>query len=201
MNAEIDNFRTALSRYVTGETVRVLASFTDVVSVDTRRGVPIVVLNNGAVGRYESGSGTDTLVFSYTVSESDRSVEALKVLAVAENDAVLTSGSGEPVDVSVRRSGLQANDAVVSGVLDLPVSVESFSSTLQTDQLPPKLLSISADSGVYREGDKLELEVSFNEVVRVDVSQDAGLPTLSLSAGGEVLPVVASYAGGSGTKT
>jgi hypothetical protein len=126
MNAAIDNFRTALSRYVTGETVRVLASFTDVVSVDTRRGVPIVVLNNGAVGRYESGSGTDTLVFSYTVGESDRSVEALKVLAVAENDAVLTSGSGDPVDVSVRRSGLQANDAVVSGVLDLPVSVESF---------------------------------------------------------------------------
>ena len=78
MTAAIDNFRTAFSRYVTGETVSVLASFTDVVSVDTRRGVPIVVLNNGAVGRYESGSGTNTLVFSYTVSESDRSVAALK---------------------------------------------------------------------------------------------------------------------------
>ena len=67
MNVSIDNFRAELSRYVTGETVRVLASFTDVVSVDTRRGVPVVVFDNGAVGRYESGSGTDKLVFSYFV--------------------------------------------------------------------------------------------------------------------------------------
>src|SRR6056300_1254243 len=201
MVAVIDAFRAELNRYLTGETVRVQASFSDVVSVDTRRGVPIVVFDNGAVGRYESGSGTDTLVFSYTVGESDRSVESLKVLALAENDAVLTSASGEAVDVTIRRSGVQTNNEVLSLQTEMPVSVSSFSSALQTDQLPPKLLSVSADSGVYRQGDTLEFQLSFNEVVRVDVSQNAGLPTLSLSAGGEMLPVVASYAGGSGTKT
>src|SRR5210317_433167 len=201
MIAVIDAFRAELNRYLTGETVRVQASFSDVVSVDTRRGVPIVVFDNGAVGRYESGSGTDTLVFSYTVGESDRSVESLKVLALAENDAVLTSASGEAVDVTIRRSGVQTNNEVLSLQTEMPVSVSSFSSALQTDQLPPKLLSVSADSGVYRQGDTLEFQLSFNEVVRVDVSQNAGLPTLSLSAGGEMLPVVASYAGGSGTKT
>jgi hypothetical protein len=53
---------------------------------------------------------------------------------------------------------------------------------------------------VYQSGDAVEFTVSFNEVVRVDVSEGSGLPTLSLSSGGELLPVVASYAGGSGTK-
>src|SRR6056300_1619294 len=67
MIAVIDAFRAELNRYLTGETVRVQASFSDVVSVDTRRGVPIVVFDNGAVGRYESGSGTDKSVFSYFV--------------------------------------------------------------------------------------------------------------------------------------
>jgi len=39
MIAVIDAFRAELNRYLTGETVRVQASFSDVVSVDTRSGV------------------------------------------------------------------------------------------------------------------------------------------------------------------
>ena len=199
MSVFLDRFVSFAPTYRTGEVVRVRAQFSELVSVDTRAGVPIVVFNNGALGRYVAGSGTDSLIFEYVVGASDRPVDSLKVLAVAENGAVLSSATGE-VDVTVRRSGAQANDTVLSETAT-PVSLSIDTLNADLDLIPPKLLSVTSKSGVYRPGDVAEFTVAFNEVVRIDLAQGAGLPTLGLLSGGELLPVVASYAGGSGTKS
>lgn len=56
-------------------------------------------------------------------------------------------------------------------------------------------------SGTYQPGDTITITTTFNEVVVVDASASAGLPTLSLTSNGELLPIVATYQGGSGTKS
>jgi len=206
------------TRLEVGDTVRLQVAFSEAVRVDTfnNERIPILALSTGGVARYIAGSGGDTLIFEYTVTEEENSTrlgEPLKAVAFSENDAKILSAidlaNSEPLprraDVTIRRT---ATDDLPNNEIILPpanaavpyVTVQIGDGEI-TDLVPPKLISTSAASGVYRQGDVLEISVGFNEAVVVDASLSAGLPTLSLSAGGEVLPVVASYAGGSGTKT
>jgi hypothetical protein len=61
-----------------GEKVTFNVKFSEAVQV---KGEPPLLLNNGGVAHYVSGSGTDTLVFSYTVRDDDQSTSDLATAA------------------------------------------------------------------------------------------------------------------------
>jgi hypothetical protein len=61
-----------------GEKVSFTVSFSEAVKVN---GQPHLLLNNEGVAHYVSGSGTDTLVFSYTVGDDDQSSADLATAA------------------------------------------------------------------------------------------------------------------------
>jgi hypothetical protein len=215
---QLQSFVANKKRLEVGDTVRIAVNFSESVSVDTfnNERIPILALSTGGVARYILGSGSDTLLFEYTVTEEENSTridQTLKAVAFSENDAKILSttdlSDSDPsprrADVTIRRfavGGLSSNDSILppdNADVDI-VSVQIGESEI-ADLVPPKLISTSAASGVYRKGDVLEISVGFNETVVVDASLNSGLPTLSLNAGGGLLPVVASYAGGSGSKT
>jgi Ca2+-binding RTX toxin-like protein len=62
-------------------------------------GVPTLSLNNGEVARYVSGSGTDTLTFSYTVAPK-QDVSHLAVTGISLNGATVRDGLGAAADFS-----------------------------------------------------------------------------------------------------
>ncbi len=64
--------------YKVGETIGVQVTFSESVTVDTSGGTPQLTLETGATDRvinYVSGSGTNTLTFTYTVQAGDTSAD------------------------------------------------------------------------------------------------------------------------------
>ncbi|WP_217363722.1 hypothetical protein, partial [Marinobacterium sp. xm-g-59] len=84
-----------------GEVLSFSVRMTGVVNVDTSEGVSTLVLSNGGFARYTGGSDTNTLTFSYIVGASDRNTDDLRVLGLAENDAVFNGSLGQDVDVRI----------------------------------------------------------------------------------------------------
>ena len=82
-----------LGDYRNGETVEIAVLFGDVVLVDTSRGTPKLALTIGASTRqatYVRGSGTNRLLFEYTVQTSDEDTDGL---SVAANSLTLQGGT------------------------------------------------------------------------------------------------------------
>ena len=82
--------------YMTGESVPITVTFTEAVAVDTTGGTPQLTLTTGnsggeGVGTYTSGSGTDTLIFTYTVLAGDNIGEYHGEGANDEFDAALAA--------------------------------------------------------------------------------------------------------------
>lgn len=114
---QLDAFSAGKSRLEVGDVAYLSVKFSEQVSVNTynNQRIPILSLNTGGVARYVSGSGSDTLVFSYTVKATDNSTrigESLSAIAFAENDAQILStidlqqsvATPRAADVSLRTS-------------------------------------------------------------------------------------------------
>ena len=88
----------------------------EAVTVDTDGGVPTLSLGNGAVATYQSGSGSSTLVFSYTVSGGQDTAD-LTVGAVNLNGAVIADLSGNAADLGgavVNPAGILKIEAIAA---------------------------------------------------------------------------------------
>jgi len=200
---KIIGFDAAYATYVLGNEVLIDANFSESVVVDTRAGVPMLVLSNGGVAFYDtrasSGNGVSGGVsasqqkhrFVYTVAQGDRASADLGVVAFAENDALLKGAA----------SGVAADVTITAGVNDLAMNsasqgvvVNPGSTVVQTDVTAPRIVKMVATSDRYEVGETVRIGVTFDEAVAVNAS--AGLPTLVLSNGG-----TAGYVGGNSTKT
>ncbi|WP_428486956.1 hypothetical protein [Rhodopila sp.] len=156
-----------------GQVVLLTATFSDPVTVDTTGGTPTLTLNDGGTARYQSGSGTDALVFSYIVGPSDNTPQ----LGVTGNDlagGTITSGAGNP--------------AYLAGLVGVPAGAPRIDTT------PPTVTAVTASpaAGVLGVGAVVALTVDFSKAVNVDAT--GGMPTLTLNDGG-----TATYASGSST--
>ena len=81
-----------------GQTVTFTVKLSDVVTVSG--GTPTLTLNDGGVATYKSGSGSNTLTFSYTVA-SGQSTSALAASAVNLNGASIANGAGTTASLSL----------------------------------------------------------------------------------------------------
>jgi YVTN family beta-propeller protein len=176
--------------YKTGEMIDVTVTFNSAVTVVTTGGTPALTLETGTTDRaapYQSGSGTNTLTFRYTVQAGDNSTDLdyASTAALALNGGTIRDGSG--------------NDALLT--LPVPGTTGSlgYNKNIVIDTLAPRVTYVTSvkANGTYTTGTVIDVTVTFNEAVTVVTT--GGTPRLTLETG--TTDRIASYLSGSGTNT
>jgi len=175
---------TANTTYKVGDAVSVQVNFSEAVTVT---GTPQLTLETGTTDRtinYASGSGTNSLTFTYTVQAGDTTsdLDYNATTALALNSGTIKDAAGNNATLTLASPGaansLGANKAIViDGVVPTVSGVTS-----------------SAANATYKVGDAVSVQVNFSEAVTV-----TGTPQLTLETGTTDRTI--NYASGSGTSS
>ncbi|MES2130282.1 MAG: hypothetical protein V4463_23680, partial [Pseudomonadota bacterium] len=172
--------------YKAGDTVSIQVSFSETVNVAT--GTPTLLLDTGSTDHnasYASGSGTNTLTFSYVVQAGDTAgdLDYQSTAALALGGATLRDAAGNDATLALATPG--AAGSLANG------------KAIVIDTTAPTVTSVGASTAnaTYKAGDTVSIDVGFSEAVTVA----GGTPTLLLETGGS--DHSATYASGSGTNT
>ena len=166
--------------YGVGSVITITVGWSEPVVVT---GTPQLALNSGGTASYASGSGTSTLIFTYTVAAGQNS----STLDYTSTTALSLNGG------TIFDSVTNPNSANLT--LPAPGSAGSIAGT-KSIVIDTNLTSITAvgsttASGAYGVGSVISITVGWNNSVLV-----TGTPLLALNSGG-----TASYSSGSGTST
>ena len=160
--------------YAIGDVIRATVTFIGPVTVDESGGTPFLVLEVGsgtAEARYESGSGTGSLVFAYTVVENDE-----------DSDGVAIAANGIKPDGGVIRDASDAKAALTHGATPADAGHK-------VDGVRPVLLSAMRPTG----GDTFTL--TFSEPISFVFLGSFGLATATgAPLGSPVDPVISGAA-------
>ncbi len=174
--------------YKVGDTITITTTFNQAVTVDTTGGTPTLLLETGLTDRiatYVSGSGSNTLTFSYTVQPGDLSADLdyQSTAALSLNGATIQNITADNAVLTLPTPGtagsLAANEAIV---------IDGVAATVSSVSVPA--------NGVYVAGDNLDFTVNLSENVTVDTSGGTPRIAITLDTGGTAY---ASYLSGSGT--
>ncbi|TRO11743.1 DUF4347 domain-containing protein [Ectopseudomonas mendocina] len=174
--------------YKVGDTITITTTFNQAVTVDTTGGTPTLLLETGLTDRiatYVSGSGSNTLTFSYTVQPGDLSADLdyQSTAALSLNGATIQNITADNAVLTLPTPGtagsLAANEAIV---------IDGVAATVSSVLVPA--------NGVYVAGDNLDFTVNLSENVTVDTSGGTPRIAITLDTGGTAY---ASYLSGSGT--
>ncbi len=155
--------------YKATQTIPIRLSFNKAVAVT---GSPRIALNVGS-GRYavyNSGTGTNILIFHYTVLNGDQTADLDYTVASLSD---LNGGTIK-----------DQNDSSVDAVLNLPTAGQPGSlganKDIKVDTAAPTVVSVGSTNsdGYYRAGDQILVQVSFSEAVLV-----SGSPRIQLNVG------------------
>ncbi|MSP18651.1 MAG: hypothetical protein EXR74_03670, partial [Bdellovibrionales bacterium] len=172
--------------FTSAEIVSVQVVFSEAVTVSTVSGTPTLTLETGstdATASYASGSGTDTLSFTYTISHGEYSsdLDYVATSSLALNGGTIkdaaTNNSTNTLPAPGAANSLSANKALV----------------IYTGARITNVTSSHAN-GVYSDGQTISIQVIFENSVDV-----TGIPTLTLETG--TVDSVVNYSSGTGTNT
>ena len=82
-----------------GHVVTLTVSFSETVTVDTSLGTPTLVLNDGGTATYQTGTGSNALVFSYTIGSGENTAD-LTVNSLSLNGGTIQDASANNADLS-----------------------------------------------------------------------------------------------------
>ena len=175
---------TANGSFAVGGSVAVQVVFSEAVTVV---GTPRISLETGpsdALVNYSSGSGSTTLVFSYTVGAGQNSTDLdyVSTSALALNGGTILDAAGNTANLTLASPGaansLGANKAIV------------------IDTAAPTVTNVTSGlaNSTYSAGTTIPVQVVFSEAVTV-----TGTPQLTLETG--ATDAVVNYTSGSGTTT
>ncbi|MHC5054322.1 MAG: Ig-like domain-containing protein [Planctomycetota bacterium] len=168
-------------------TIDVRVTFSEAVTVDTAGGTPSITLKTGAtdaVVDYASGSGTTTLVFTYTVAATHASADLDYVAdSLALNLGTIKDAAGNDADLTTLAAPTAAGSL-------------GFNKAIVIDTTGPKVSYVSASTpnGAYMAGETVDVTVTFTGPVTV-----TGTPQITLDTGGG--GTVVDYVSGSTTAT
>jgi hypothetical protein len=174
--------------YGINDSMFVTLTFNQAVYVDTTGGIPSLLLETGAIDHnatYVAGSGSNTLVFSYTVQAGDVSAD----LDYASTSALALNGA------TIQSAG--SDNAILT--LPTPGTANSLgaNSNLVIDGVAATVTSVTAPAGTtYGPGQNLDFIVNLSEAVTVDSTGGTPRLAITLDTGGTVY---ADYLSGSGT--
>ena len=168
---------TANGTYGVGNIIQITTIFGEEVFVT---GIPQITLETGstdAVVNYSSGSGSNTLVFNYTVSAGDISsdLDYLATTSLTLNSGTIKDAAGNVATLTLATPAatysLGANKAIV---------IDGSAPTITA-------INSSTANGTYSEGDTIAINIVFSEAVTVNSAlfQDdgTGRPRLTLETG------------------
>lgn len=173
--------------YKAGDTITVAVEFNQ--NVYVAGGTPTLLLETGTTDRiatYTSGSGTNTLFFTYTVQGGDSSADLdyQSSSALALNGATIANSQADTAVVSLPTPGsagsLGANASLV---------IDGVAPTVNWGSVPA--------NGTYVAGQALDFRFNFTEALIVDTSGNT--PYLEINIGGQIRH--AEYFSGSSTST
>ena len=162
--------------YIIGQSLDFTANLSENVTVT---GTPRISLTIGATtanASYSSGSGTNKLVFRYTIVSGDSDVDGITWTSP------INLNGGTINDAAGNAATLTFTAPVTTGVL--------------VDGVAPSISTVTPPgSGSYRAGQNLDFTFNYNDTVVVDTT--GGTPRISLNIGG--INRLATYLSGSGT--
>ena len=125
---------------IVGDTIDIEVKFSEAVTVNSNRGTtkPQLLLDSGPVphaATYDSGSGTDTLIFTYTIQPGDTS----NSLAYASTSALSLNG-GTILDIATNPANLELPVPGETGSL-------SVTSSVAVDGVRPTFASAAVTAG------------------------------------------------------
>jgi hypothetical protein len=181
---------TANGSYKVGDSISIQVTFNEAVTVS---GTPQLTLETGSTDQvlnYASGSGTNTLTFTYTIQAGDTSSD---LTYVATNSLTLNGGSIK-------------NSSNLDAVLALPAPTATGSlganKALVIDTTLPTVTSFSSTTpdGSYKAGDVIDITATLSEAVTaaasITVTLDNG-QTVVLTHSSENNTLTGSYTIGS----
>jgi hypothetical protein len=97
------NASTADGAYGSGQTITITVDFSSAVVVDVGSGSPTLALDGGGSATYIGGSGTNTLIFTYTIGAGQNSADLdySSTSALALNGATITDAGGSHLAASL----------------------------------------------------------------------------------------------------
>jgi hypothetical protein len=101
-----------------GKVVTLTVAFSEAVTVNTSAGMPTLALNDGGAATYTGGSGSNSLIFSYTVAAGQNTSD-LTVTAFNLNGATVRDAAGNNANLAgavTNPSGILTIDTVAPGV-------------------------------------------------------------------------------------
>ena len=165
--------------YGTAAVIPIYVTFSEPVNVT---GTPTLALNTipAAVASYASGTGTNVLLFNYTVAAGQNASR----LDYASTAALTLSGG------TIADAATNAANLALPPTGGAPSGSGLWSQDIIIDTVPPTVTGVtSTASGYHKLGDVIPITVSFNGRVNV-----TGTPQLTLNDG-----AVVNYSSGSGT--
>ena len=160
----------------TGDVVTLTVAFSEAVTV--AGGSPTLTLNDGGTATYTSGSGTNSLSFTYTVADGQSTADLIVASLNLQAGVTIKNGAGTNANVSGAANYNPAGILSVAG------------GTTQINSITTSGPGITNGAGDLNAGKSVTLTVNFSQAVTVA----GGSPTLTLDDGG-----TATYVGGSGT--
>ncbi|MBD1913035.1 MULTISPECIES: hypothetical protein [unclassified Leptolyngbya] len=167
--------------YGIGQNLQFGLTFSEPVTIDTTGGVPnlpLTVGSNTVDATYVSGSGTNTLLFEYTVADGNEDADGIEISS------------------ALNLNGATIRDAVGN---DTTLTLDTLPDTsgVLVDGTPPGVTAVQVpNADTYGVGEVLEFSVTFSEPVTVT----GGTPAIPITLGNGA-SVNAAYAEGSGTNT
>ena len=169
---------TANGSYGVGSVITVTVGFSKAVTVT---GTPLLGLNSGGTASYTSGSGTGTLVFTYTVAggQNAHPLDEASAGALTLNGGTIKDAGGNPASLTLPTPGTAGSLGV--------------NKAINVDTTAPAVTAVTSTTanGSYGTGSVITITIGFSKAVAV-----TGTPLLALNSGG-----TASYSSGSGTST
>ncbi|ELP30331.1 Ig-like domain-containing protein, partial [Rhodopirellula baltica] len=153
------------SDYSIGETITFEVTFAENVFVDETDGAPTLTLSNGASATYSTGSGTPTLSFNYTVTESaSEDTDDLEVTGLVVPD----NSTGDPSYIR----DIAGNDADITLPTDLNIEVDT--ATITIDEIEGNdVIDDSEDIDVVLSGTTTGIEVGQSVTITIEDSSNA----------------------------
>ena len=163
------------STYKAGDVLEFTVQFNEDVKTNGNPSFPIIIGSATRQATYSSGSGTNSLVFRYTVQDGELDTDGIAV------GNTINLNGGYITDISLNDALLALNNA-------------GNTSAVLVDAVAPVVTSVSVPAnGYYRGGQQLNFTVHFSENVT-----PSGVPSIPITIGTTV--VNANYNGsGSGT--
>ena len=194
--------RAGAGAYLRGERVRFSVEFSGAVEVTRIPELRVSIGNRIRMARYETGSGANTLVFSYVVQAEDGVQAGIAItrgrLGTAQPMTALFLRGGASIVAHGTADPAELTNNHLSASLWSPQRVDGGQAPAATPAATGASIAAPGGDGNWGAGEHVDVSLTFDETVTVDTAH--GTPSVGLLLG-DTVPRRAVYTTGSGSST